>query len=53
MTWWQYMAAVQSSTYMPLDRIGTIQSDMPPFPLKINEEGTGPMPLHQTCQLNM
>ena len=32
------MAAVHSSTYIPSDRIGTIQSDMPPFPLKINEK---------------
>ena len=32
------MAAVQSSTYMPSDRIGTIQTDMPPGHLKINKK---------------
>ena len=62
------MAAVQSSTYMPSDQIGTIQPDMPPGPLKINEESyltnapqsdmpTNNVKLYQTrllhCQYNI
>ena len=38
MTWWQYMAAVQWNFNIYAFGIGTIQSDMPPGPVKINEK---------------
>ena len=47
------MAAVQWNFNIYAFGIGTIQSDMPPGPLKINGKATRPMPLHQTCQLTM
>ena len=38
MTWWQYMAAVQWNSNIYAFGNGTIQSDMSPGPLKINEK---------------
>ena len=36
MSWWQYMAAVQRNLNIYAFGIGTIQSYVPPGPLKIN-----------------
>ena len=39
MTWWQYMTAVRWNFNRYACGLGTIQSDMPPGPLKIKEKG--------------